>query len=89
MIGAVHQQRVWMDSETGRVDHLELTGGRATARVSFKRDAAGTLTGLELTAGDGHVTGSVRYRTLAVDGGVDTERFTLTLPKDAKTRSIR
>lgn len=89
MIGAVHQQRVWMDLETGRVDRLELTGGRAAARVSFQRDAAGGLTGFELTAGDGHVTGSVRYRTLALDAGLDTERFTLTLPKNAKTRSIR
>jgi hypothetical protein len=31
----------------------------------------------------------VRYRTLALDAGLDTERFTLTLPKNAKTRSIR
>ena len=89
MIGAVHQQRVWMDLETGRVDHLEITGGRAAARVSFRRDAAGVLTGFDLAAGDGHVTGAVRYRNLVVDSGVDAERFTLTLPKDAKTRSIR
>lgn len=89
MIGAVHQQRAWMDLATGRVDHLEITGGRAAARVTFRRDPAGGLTGLDVTAGDGLVTGSLRYRTLVVGSGVETERFTLTLPKDVKTRSIR
>jgi outer membrane lipoprotein-sorting protein len=89
MIGAVHQQRAWMDFATGRVDRLEITGGRAAARLIFSRDAAGTLTGLDVTAGEGLVTGSVRYRNLVVDSGVDAERFTLTLPKDVKTRSIR
>lgn len=89
MIGAVHQQRVWMDFATGRVDHLEITGGRAAARVSYRRDPAGALTGLEVTAGDGLVTATLHYRTLAVDAGVDAERFTLALPKDVKTRSVR
>lgn len=89
MVGAVHQQRAWMDFATGRVDHLEITGGRAAARVSFRRDASGALTGFDLTAGEGHLTGTVRYHDLVVGSGVDTERFTLTLPKDAKTRSIR
>jgi outer membrane lipoprotein-sorting protein len=89
MIGAVHQQQVWMDFDTGRVDQLEITGGRAAARVRYRRNAAGELTGLDLTGGNGYVSGTVRYRSLVVDAGVPADRFTLTLPKDAKTRSIR
>jgi len=89
MAGAVHRQRVWMDFTTGDVRQVEITGGRASATVTFRRDAAGALTGFDVTAGGGLVTGTVRYRSLVLGAGVDPARYTLTLPKDAKINAIR
>ena len=57
--------------------------------VTFQRAADGVLTGFDLTAGNGYVTGAVRYRSLSLDSGIDAERFALTPPKDAKIQSIR
>jgi len=89
LIGAVHQQRVWMDFATGVVRRLAITGGRARAVVTYLVDPEGALTGLDVDAGDGYATASVRYRSLATGVGVEAERFTFALPKDAKTRAIR
>ncbi len=89
LIGGVHQQRVWMDFTTGVVRRLSITGGRAAAVVTYLVDPQGTLTGFDVTAGEGHVTAAVRYRSLATGVGVEAERFTFALPKDAKTRAIR
>jgi outer membrane lipoprotein-sorting protein len=89
LIGAVNEQRVWMDFATGVVRRLQITGGRAAAIITYRRDGEGALTGFDVDAGSGYVTGSVRYRNLAVGGGVERDRFVLTLPKDAKTQPIR
>jgi outer membrane lipoprotein-sorting protein len=89
LIGRLHQQRVWMDLTTGLVRQLQITGGRAAARISFQRDAAGTIQGLDLDAGQSYVTGTVRYRNVVVGSGVDPARFTLAIPKGAKIQDIR
>lgn len=89
LIGAFHEQRVWMDFTTGVVRQLQITGGRAAALITYLRDEAGGLKGFDLKAGEGYVTGSVRYRDLAVDTGIEPGRFVLTPPKDAKTQTIR
>ena len=89
LVGRYNRQRVWMDFETGVARQVTVTGGRTEATVAFQRDADGTLTGLDLTAGNGYVTGNVRYRSLALNAGVDAERFALTVPKDAKIQNIR
>jgi outer membrane lipoprotein-sorting protein len=89
LIGGVHQQRVWMDFTTGVVRRLSITGGRAAAIVSYLVDPRGVLTGFDVSAGEGHVSAAVRYRSLAMGVGVESERFTFALPKDAKTRAIR
>jgi outer membrane lipoprotein-sorting protein len=89
LIGAVHSKRVWMDFTTGVVRRLSITGGRAAAVLSYLLNAEGNLTGFDVSAGEGYVTATVRYRTLAMGVGVEPERFTFALPKDAKTRAIR
>ena len=89
LIGAFHEQRVWMDFTTGVVRQLRITGGRAAALITYRRDEAGGVTGFDLSAGEGYVTGSVRYHDVAMDSGIDAERFVLTPPKDAKTQTIR
>lgn len=89
LIGALHASRVWMDMTTGVVRRLAITGGRARAVVSYRLEADGRLAGLDVAAGEGLLTGSLAYRTLEIDAGVDPERFVLTLPKDAKIRQIR
>lgn len=89
LIGGVHQKRVWMDFNSGVVRRLSITGGRAAAVVSYLVNPEGTLTGFDLTAGEGYITAAVRYRNLATGVGVEPERFTFALPKDAKTRAIR
>ena len=89
LIGRYHQQRVWMDFSTGMVNRVNLVGGRTEALIKFLRSEDGALTGLDVSAGQGYVTAQVRYRSLALNAGVDPERFVLTPPKDAKTHSIR
>jgi outer membrane lipoprotein-sorting protein len=89
LIGGVHQKRVWMDFNSGVVRRLSITGGRAAAVVSYLINPEGNLTGFDLSAGEGYVTAAVRYRNLATGVGVEPERFTFALPKDAKTRAIR
>jgi outer membrane lipoprotein-sorting protein len=89
LVGRYNRQRVWLDFETGVVRQVTITGGRTEATVTFQRGGDGALTGFDLTAGNGYVTGSVRYRSFALNGGVDADRFALTLPKNAKIHSIR
>lgn len=89
LIGAVHEQRIWMDLQTGVVRQLQIVGGRAAATVTYLRDAEGQLTGFDVSAAERYVTGTVRYRSLATGVGLSTDRFALTLPKDAKTQPIR
>lgn len=89
LVGALNEQRIWMDFETGVVRQLQIVGGRAAATITYLRDAEGKLTGFDVSAAERYVTGTVRYRSVATGVGLATERFALTLPKDAKTQSIR
>lgn len=89
LVGAVHEQRIWMDFQTGVVRQLQIVGGRAAATVTYQRDDEGQITGFDVSAAERYLTGIVRYRNLATGVGLAVERFALTLPKDAKTQSIR
>jgi outer membrane lipoprotein-sorting protein len=89
LVGAVHEQRIWMDFQTGIVNQLKLIGGRTDATVTYLRDDAGQVTGFDITAASRWVNGTVRYRNVAQGVGLPAERFALVLPKDAKTRPIR
>ena len=89
LTGAVNAQRVWMDFETGVVHKLQLSGGRADAVITFRREADGTMMGFELTAGLGYVRSSVGYERPAYNTGIEVERFAFAPPKSAKTRAIR
>ena len=89
LVGAVHEQRIWMDFETGVVSQLKIIGGRADATVTYRRNDAGQVTGYDITAASRWVNGTVRYRNVAQGVGLSSERFALMLPKDAKTRPIR
>ena len=89
LIGDVHEERIWLDFETGVVRQLEIIGGRLAATVSYERDDEGRLTGFHVSAADRYLTGSVHYRDVATDVGLTPDRFALTLPKDAKTQTIR
>jgi outer membrane lipoprotein-sorting protein len=89
LVGRYNRQRVWLDFETGIARQVTITGGRTEATVTFQRAADGTLGGLDVTAGNGYVTGAVRYRSLALNAGVEPERFALSPPKDAKIQTIR
>jgi outer membrane lipoprotein-sorting protein len=89
LVGRFNEQRIWMDLQTGVVRQLQIVGGRAAATVTYQRDAEGRLTGFDFSAAERYVTGTARYRQLATGVGLNAERFALTLPKDAKTQSIR
>ena len=82
------RQRVWLDLATGVVRRVELEGGRVPLRITYRFDGAAPA-GFDLDAGEAYLTGSVRYRNAALDTGIDPGRFELTLPKGAKTQSIR
>jgi outer membrane lipoprotein-sorting protein len=89
LVGPVNAQRVWMDFATGVVRKVQLSGGRADAVITFRRDPDGTMTGFDLTAGLGYVRSNVRYDRPAFNAGIDTERFVFAPPKSSKTRAIR
>jgi outer membrane lipoprotein-sorting protein len=89
LVGPVNAQRVWMDFETGVVRKLQLSGGRADAVITFRRDPDGTMTGFDLTAGLGYVRSNIRYEQPAFNAGIEPERFAFAPPKSAKTRAIR
>jgi outer membrane lipoprotein-sorting protein len=89
VVGQFHEQRIWMDFQTGIVRQLQIIGGRAAATVTYRRDDEGKLTGFDVSAAERYVTGTVRYRSLATGVGLAPDRFALTLPKDAKTQPIR
>lgn len=89
LVGAVNEQRVWMDFQTGVVRQLQIVGGRAAATVTYLRDGEGRLGGFDVSAAERYVTGTVRYRNFATGVGLASDRFALTLPKDAKTQPIR
>jgi outer membrane lipoprotein-sorting protein len=89
LVGAVSEQRIWMDFQTGIVRQLQIVGGRAAATITYLRDGEGRLTGFDLTAAERYVTGTVRYRNVTTGVGLSEDRFALALPKDAKTQPIR
>ena len=89
LVGAVSEQRIWMDFQTGVVSQLQIIGGRAAATVTYLRDDAGRLTGFDLSAAERYMSGTVRYRNVDTAVGLSDERFALALPKDAKTHPIR
>jgi outer membrane lipoprotein-sorting protein len=89
LVGQYNEQRIWMDFTTGVVRQLQIVGGRAAATVTYLRDDQGQLTGFDISAAERYVTGTVRYRNLTTGVGLNSDRFALTLPKDAKTQPIR
>jgi len=89
MIGTVHRQRVWMDFTSGRVRQLDITGGRYEVRVTYLPDGDGRPRGFDLSAANDYVVASVRYRNPVFDGGIESGRFELTLPKSAKIQRLR
>ena len=89
MIGALHRQRVWMDFTTGVVRRVQISGGRLEAQLVYERSDDGALTGFTLSAAQDNVTGSVRYRDVTLNGGVESERFALTIPPGAAIERLR
>lgn len=89
MIGTLHRQRVWMDFATGVVRRVQISGGRLEAQLVYERTDDGALTGFTLSAAQDNVTGSVRYRDVALNGGVESERFALTIPPGAAIERLR
>ncbi len=89
LVGAINTQRVWMDLDTGVVRQLQLSGGRADARIVFRREPDGTMAGFDLSAGMGLIRSNVRYERPAFNAGIEEDRFVFTPPKGAKTRAIR
>jgi outer membrane lipoprotein-sorting protein len=88
LLGRSNEQRVWMNFDTGVVHQLEIVGGSIEARVVYLRDDMGALTGFDVSARS-YVKGTVRYKSVVVDGGIEPERFTLTVPHGAKVQTIR
>ena len=89
LVSASGRRRVWLDLETGTVGQLEILGSPFNALIKYRRDGTGVLRGFDLEAAQSYVTGSVAYRDLVEGGGIDEERFIVTVPKGAKTQSIR
>ncbi len=83
------RQRVWLDLGTGVIQQRQIFGSRFNALIKYRRDGAGALMGFDLDAAMSYITGSVSYQNLVENQGIDDERFTLTIPKGAKTQPIR
>lgn len=88
LIGGAQRRRVWVDLQTGAVRQVEIGGGRLPVTITYRRDGE-TPRGFDFSAGREYVTGSVIYRNVMLGGGIDPERFTLSLPKGAKIQHIR
>jgi outer membrane lipoprotein-sorting protein len=88
-VGRDHQQRLRMDFATGVVRELELTGGLYEVRVAYERTTDGSLAGLTLEAPRAGLSASVRYRDSVLNGGLDPDRFALTLPDTARVTPLR
>ena len=88
LVGAEGRQRLWLDLKTGEVRRLEIDGGRFPVTITFRSDGEAPA-GFDLRSDAASVTGSVSYRNPVVGSGIDPERFTLALPKGAKTKSVR
>ena len=82
-------ERVWLDLGTGLIQQRQIFGSRFNALIKYRRDGSGTLAGFDLDAAMSYITGSVTYQNLVEGEGIDPERFTLTIPKGAKTQPIR
>ncbi|MBI3638004.1 MAG: hypothetical protein HY216_17550 [Candidatus Rokubacteria bacterium] len=89
VIGGDHRQRIWMDFTTGVVHQVQITGGRYAARITHHRASDGRPAGFDLTAGEGQVTATARYRDPVVGAGIDPERFRLRLPDGVVRRPLR
>src|SRR5207244_10902866 len=89
LTGAINTERVWMDMESGVVRQIHVSGGRGDARIVFRRDAGGALTGFDVTAGMGLIRSVVRYDRPTLGAGIESERFVFAPPTGAKIREIR
>jgi outer membrane lipoprotein-sorting protein len=89
MIGPHHRQRVWMDFATGVVRRVQITGGRLEAMLVYQRGDDDALAGFTLSAAQDNVTGTVRYQNLALNGGIEDDRFALILPRGAAIERLR
>lgn len=89
MIGTLHRQRVWMDFGSGIVRQIEVTGGRLEVLLTYRRAPDGSLAGFDLSAAQGNLTASVRYRNLVGGAGIDDERFRLRIPAGASIELLR
>jgi outer membrane lipoprotein-sorting protein len=87
--GAGGRQRVWLDLGTGVIQQRQIFGRRFNAMIKYRRDGAGALAGFDLDAAMSYVTGSVTYHNLVEGEEIGDDRFTLTIPKGAKTQPIR
>ena len=88
LVGARARERVWLDLETGSVRQLEISG-KFDVLIKYRRAATGALAGFDLDAARSYVTGSIAYQNPVENGGIDQERFELTIPKGAKIQTIR
>jgi outer membrane lipoprotein-sorting protein len=89
LIGEVNRRRIWLELSTGVVRQLELTGGRAEARIRYLRDPAGEMRGFDLTAMMSYLTASVRYSNPVFDTPPPPELFALDVPKSATIKPLR
>src|SRR5438093_5309679 len=88
LVGARARERVWLDLETGAVRQLEISG-KFDVLIKYRRNTTGALAGFDLDAARSYVTGSIAYQDPVENGGIDEERFALTIPKGAKIQTIR
>ena len=74
---------------SGVASRIQISGGRLEALFVYERADDGTLTGFDLSAAQDNVTGSVRYQNVAVNAGIESERFALTIPPGAAIERLR
>lgn len=89
LVSPLHEQRIWMDFETGVVSQVAISGGRYQVLVKYERSGNGEVSAVTLSAPRAKLATSIGYRNPELGVGIDPDRFDLAVPRSATIERVR
>jgi outer membrane lipoprotein-sorting protein len=89
MVSSLHQQRVWMDFDTGVVSQVEITGGRYAVVVHYERAANGEVSSVSVSAPRAKLATSINYLNPEIGVGLEPDQFEFAVPRSASIERLR